>query len=41
MSETLGGVYGLDVVDAGPMACWEDSDGAVFEDSDGILLLVK
>lgn len=41
MSDTYGGVYGLDVVDAGPTACWEDSDGAVFEDSDGILLLVK
>lgn len=41
MSDMYGGVYGLDVVDAGPTACWEDSDGAVFEDSDGILLLVK
>ena len=41
MSDMYGGVYGLDVVDAGPTACWEDSDGAVFEDSDGIVLLVK
>ncbi len=41
MSDTLGGVFGMDVKDAGPTAIWEDSDGYVIEDSDGALLLVK
>ncbi len=41
MSETLGGVYAIDVVDAGPACAWEDEDGALFEDEDGYLLLLK
>lgn len=41
MSDTLGGVYGLDVKDCGPTCAWEDSDGALFEDSDGNLIMIK
>lgn len=41
LSTTLGGVYGLDVKDMGPTCAWEDSDGAVFEDSDGNVILIK
>ncbi len=41
MSETLGGVYGLDVVDCGPTCAWEDSDGAVFVDADDNVILIK
>ena len=41
MSDTLGGVYGLEVIDCGPTCAWEDSDGAVFEDADGNVILIK
>lgn len=41
VSTTLGGVYGLDVKDTGPTCAWEDSDGAVFEDGDGNVILFK
>ena len=41
MSDTLGGVYGLDVVDCGPTCAWEDSDGAVFVDADDNVILIK
>lgn len=41
LSTTLGGVYGLDIKDMGPTCAWEDSDGAVFEDSDGNVILIK
>ena len=41
MSEQHGGVYGVDVIDAGPTCAWEDSDGAVFEDGDGNIILIK
>lgn len=41
MSEQYGGVYGVDVIDAGPTCAWEDSDGAVFEDGDGNIILIK
>lgn len=41
MSEQYGGVYGVDVIDAGPTCAWEDSDGAVFEDGDGNVILIK
>lgn len=41
VSTTLGGVYGLDVKDMGPTCAWEDSDGAVFEDGDGNVILIK
>lgn len=41
MTDLLGGVYGLDVKDCGPTCAWEDSDGIVFEDSDGAVLLIK
>ena len=37
----LGMVLGLDVVDAGPVAALEDSDGYLIEDSDGALILVQ
>ena len=37
----LGMVLGLDVVDAGPVAALEDSDGYLVEDSDGALILVQ
>lgn len=41
VSNTTGGVYGLDVKDVGPTCAWEDSDGAVFEDGDGNVILIK
>ena len=41
ISTLLGGVYGLDVVDRGPLCAMEDSDGKLFEDSDGKVLLFK
>lgn len=41
MDDTLGGVYGLDVVDVGPACAWEDSDGAVFVDADDNVILIK
>lgn len=41
MSSTADGVYGLDVKDVGATCAWEDSDGAVFEDGDGNVILIK
>ena len=41
VSNTTGGVYGLDVKDMGPTCAWEDSDGAIFEDGDGNVILFK
>lgn len=41
MTQLYGAVYGLDVKDCGPDCVWEDSDGKVFEDSDGVLLMIK
>lgn len=41
MSLDNGGIYGIDVVDAGPFMQWEDSDGAVFTDDEGNILLIK
>lgn len=41
MSDNYGAVLGLDVVDAGPLCAMEDSDGAVFEDGDGNIILIK
>lgn len=41
VSQTLGGVYGLDVKDVGPACAWEDSDGAVFVDADDNVILIK
>lgn len=41
VNNTTGGVYGLDVKDMGPTCAWEDSDGAVFEDGDGNVILIK
>lgn len=41
MSEIYGGVVGLDVKDTGPICAFEDSDGAVFEDSDGNIILIQ
>ena len=41
VSQTLGGVYGLDVKDVGPACAWEDSDGAVFVDADDNIILIK
>ena len=41
MSDNYGAVLGLDVVDAGPLSAMEDSDGAVFEDGDGNIILIK
>lgn len=37
----MGGVVALDMTDCGPAAAWEDSDGAVFEDNAGLLILIK
>lgn len=41
MSQAYGGVYGVEVKDVGPDAPWEDADGAVFEDADGNVILIK
>lgn len=41
MSQQYGAVYALDVKDCGPTCAWEDSDGKVFTDSDGKVILIK
>ena len=41
MSEVYGGVVGLDVKDTGPLCAIEDSDGSVFEDGDGNIILIQ
>lgn len=41
MSQQYGAVFGLDVKDCGPTCAMEDSDGKVFTDSDGKILLFK
>lgn len=41
MSASYGAVIGLDVIDVGPLCAFEDTDGAVFEDSDGNVILIK
>ena len=41
VSNTTGGVYGLDVKDVGPLCAWEDSDGAVFVDDEDNVILIK
>lgn len=41
MSTIYGGVIGIDVIDPGPACAWEDSDGAVFLDGDGNVLLIN
>lgn len=41
MSASYGAVVGLDVKDVGPLCAFEDSDGAVFEDADGNVILIK
>ena len=41
MSLSYGAVIGLDVKDVGPLCAFEDTDGAVFEDSDGNIILIK
>lgn len=41
MSNEYGAVVGLDIVDTGPLKAATDSDGAVFTDSDGAILLIK
>lgn len=40
MSQQLGAVYGIDVIDRGPWAAWEDADGKLFEDADGNIILI-
>lgn len=41
VSNTAGGVYGLDVKDVGPLCAWEDSDGTVFVDDEDNVILIK
>lgn len=41
MSDIYGGVMGLDVKDVGPLCVMEDTDGALFEDADGNLIMIK
>lgn len=41
LSENYGAVLGLDVRDTGPLCAFEDSDGTVFEDGDGNVILIK
>lgn len=38
---TYGAVVGLDVIDVGPTCAMEDTDGALFEDADGNIILIK
>lgn len=40
LSQIYGAIIGLDVIDRGAWASWEDSDGVVFEDGDGYLILI-
>lgn len=40
-SQQYGAVLGLDMVDSGPLKAAVDSDGAVFTDADGAILLIK
>lgn len=40
MNSVYGAVYGIDVKDIGPVAAWEDGDGALFEDGDGNIILI-
>lgn len=41
MDARIGAVYGLDLKDVGPTAAWADSDGSVFVDGDGNIILIK
>uniref|UniRef100_UPI0025AF212E hypothetical protein n=1 Tax=uncultured Muribaculum sp. TaxID=1918613 RepID=UPI0025AF212E len=41
MSASYGAVIGLDVKDVGPLCAFEDTDGVVFEDADGNVILIK
>ncbi|WP_278745800.1 hypothetical protein [Muribaculum intestinale] len=41
MDENHGAVVGLDVLDTGPLCAMEDTDGALFEDADGNIILIK
>lgn len=41
MDSVMGAVYGLDVKDVGGACAWEDSDGAVFVDDEGSVILIK
>lgn len=41
MSANYGAVIGLDVKDVGPLCAFEDTDGVVFEDADGNVILIK
>lgn len=41
LSDSYGAVVALDVKDVGPLCAFEDSDGAVFEDADGNVILIK
>ena len=41
MSSTSGAIYGLDVVDVGPIAVMVDSDDAAFVDPDGNYITIK
>jgi len=41
MSLSYGAVIGLDVKDVGPLCAFEDTDGAIFEDADGNVILIK
>ena len=36
-----GALLGLDIVDMGPLKAATDSDGVVFTDSDGAILLIR
>jgi len=40
LSQLYGAVLGLDVIDRGPWAAIEDTDGVVFEDGDGNVIII-
>ncbi len=41
LSVSYGAVLALDVKDTGPLCAFEDSDGSIFEDADGNIILIK
>lgn len=41
MSQSYGAVYGLDVIDVGPLCAFEDGNGDVFEDGNGDVIIFQ
>ena len=41
MSQSYGAVYGLDVIDVGPLCAFEDGNGDIFEDGNGDVIIFQ